>query len=93
MPAWEKLEPGGDAVPTGATGWQTWETIERLGGSESGDRHGHSDTRTHFGPRGGDQAMMAGWAYLMAAIMTVDSLLLGLLLLNVKWPRRWKKNG
>jgi hypothetical protein len=32
--------------------------------------------------------MMAGWAYLMAGIMTVDSLLLGLLLLNVKWPKR-----
>jgi hypothetical protein len=37
--------------------------------------------------------MMAGWAYLMAGIMTVDSLLLGLLLMNVKWPKRWKKNG
>lgn len=36
---------------------------------------------------------MAGWAYLMAAIMTVDSLLLGLLLMKVKWPKRWKKNG
>lgn len=36
--------------------------------------------------------MMIGWAYLMAAIMTVDSLLLGLLLLNVKWPERWKKH-
>ena len=36
--------------------------------------------------------MMAGWAYLMAGIMTVDSLLLGLLLMNVKWPKRWKMN-
>ena len=35
--------------------------------------------------------MMVGWAYLMAAIMTVDSFLLGLLLLNVTWPKRWKK--
>lgn len=37
--------------------------------------------------------MTAGWAYLMAGIMTVDALLLGLLLMNVKWPKRWKKNG
>jgi hypothetical protein len=36
--------------------------------------------------------MMIGWAYLIAAIMTVDSLLLGLLLLNVKWPTRRKKH-
>jgi hypothetical protein len=34
--------------------------------------------------------MMIGWAYLAAAIMTVDSLLLGLLLMNVKWPKRRK---
>lgn len=31
--------------------------------------------------------MMIGWAYLMAAIITIDAFLLGLLLLNVKWPR------
>lgn len=37
--------------------------------------------------------MMAGWAYLMAGIMTVDSLLLGLLLLNMKRPRFWKRKG
>ena len=37
--------------------------------------------------------MMIGWAYLIAAIMTVDSLLLGLLLLNLRWPRSWKKHG
>jgi hypothetical protein len=37
--------------------------------------------------------MMIGWAYLTAAIVTVDSLLLGLLLLNIRWPRRWKKHG
>jgi hypothetical protein len=37
--------------------------------------------------------MMIGWAYLLAAIMTVDALLLGLLLLNIRWPSRWKKNG
>jgi hypothetical protein len=36
--------------------------------------------------------MMIGWAYLIAAIMTIDSLLLGLLLLNVKWPTRRKKH-
>jgi hypothetical protein len=30
--------------------------------------------------------MMTGWAYLMGAIMTIDALLLGLLLMNVKWP-------
>ena len=34
--------------------------------------------------------MMIGWAYLTAAIMTIDSLLLGLLLLNVNWPKRRK---
>lgn len=36
---------------------------------------------------------MIGWAYFMAAVMTIDSLLLGLLLLNVKWPKRRKKNS
>ncbi|MDP9980985.1 hypothetical protein J2W14_000361 [Pseudarthrobacter oxydans] len=36
--------------------------------------------------------MMIGWAYLIAGIMSVDGLLLGLLLLNVKWPKHWKKN-
>jgi len=40
------------------------------------------------GSRGGARGMMAGWAYLMGAIMTIDALLLGLLLMNVKWPRR-----
>jgi hypothetical protein len=35
--------------------------------------------------------MMTGWAYLMGAIMTIDGLLLGLLLLNVKWPRHSNK--
>jgi hypothetical protein len=34
---------------------------------------------------------MAGWAYLMAGIMTLDALLLGLLLLNVNWPKLWKR--
>jgi hypothetical protein len=33
---------------------------------------------------------MIGWAYLLGAIMTIDSLLLGLLLLNVRWPQRRK---
>ena len=33
---------------------------------------------------------MAGWAYLMGGIMTVDAFLLGLLLMNVEWPKRWK---
>ena len=42
---------------------------------------------------GGEQLMMIGWAYLMAAIMTIDALLLGLLLLNMKWPKHWKKNS
>jgi hypothetical protein len=37
--------------------------------------------------------MMIGWAYLMAGIITVDALLLGLVLLNVRWPKHWKKNG
>ena len=36
--------------------------------------------------------MMIGWAYLIAGIMSVDGLLLGLLLLNVKWPKHWKRN-
>jgi len=35
--------------------------------------------------------MMAGWAYLMGAIMTIDALLLGLLLMNVKWPKQLNK--
>lgn len=34
---------------------------------------------------------MIGWAYLLGAIMTIDALLLGLLLLNLRWPRRWKR--
>jgi hypothetical protein len=37
--------------------------------------------------------MMIGWAYLTAAIISVDALLLGLLLLNMKWPKSWKRNG
>jgi hypothetical protein len=31
--------------------------------------------------------MMIGWAYLIALIVSIDGLLLGLLLLNVKWPK------
>jgi hypothetical protein len=30
---------------------------------------------------------MIGWAYLIALIISIDGLLLGLLLLNVKWPK------
>jgi hypothetical protein len=30
---------------------------------------------------------MIGWAYLIALIVSIDGLLLGLLLLNVKWPK------
>ena len=60
------------------------------GETTSGDRHGHSGKHAHIRPPGGGRAMMAGWAYLMAGIMTVDALLLGLLLMNVKWPKRWK---
>jgi hypothetical protein len=61
------------------------------GGSKSGDCHAQSDPTLHFRPSaGGEQLMMIGWAYLAAAIMTVDSLLLGLLLMNVKWPKRRK---
>ncbi len=37
--------------------------------------------------------MIIGWAYFMAGVMTVDALLLGLLLLNAKWPKHWKRNG
>lgn len=52
----------------------------------------HSDAPRRRRPLfGGEQPMMIGWAYLMAAIMTVDSLLLGLILLNVQWPKRRKK--
>jgi hypothetical protein len=35
--------------------------------------------------------MMIGWSILIAAIMTFDSFMLGLLLLNMKWPKRWTK--
>jgi len=34
--------------------------------------------------------MLIGWGFLFAGIITVDALLLGLLLMNVKWPKRWK---
>lgn len=37
--------------------------------------------------------MIIGWAYLMAGIISVDSLLLGLLLLNLKWPKHWGRGG
>jgi hypothetical protein len=37
--------------------------------------------------------MMIGWAYLTAAIITVDALLLGLLLSNLRWPKNWKWPG
>lgn len=37
--------------------------------------------------------MMIGWAYLTAAVITVDALLLGLLLLNLRWPKNWKWPG
>ncbi|MDQ0211014.1 hypothetical protein J2S92_001687 [Arthrobacter bambusae] len=37
--------------------------------------------------------MIIGWAYFMAGVMTIDGLLLGLLLLNVKWPKHWKRHG
>ena len=81
------------AVPSSAPPWHTGTTIECLGDSRSGDCHGHSDAPPHFGlSAGGGQPVMIGWAYLMAAIMTIDALLLGLLLLNVKWPKRGKKN-
>ena len=30
---------------------------------------------------------MIGWAYLIALIISIDGLLLGLLLLNLKWPK------
>lgn len=64
------------------------------GDSRSGDCDGHSDAPPRFAlPAGGENLVMIGWAYFMAAVMTVDSLLLGLLLLNVKWPKRWKKNS
>jgi hypothetical protein len=33
---------------------------------------------------------MIGWGFLTAGIITVDALLLGMLLMNVKWPKRWK---
>lgn len=64
------------------------------GGSGSGDWYECSDATPHLGrPTGGDRAMIIGWAYFMAGVMTVDALLLGLLLFNVKWPKHWKRNG
>ena len=58
------------------------------GDSRSGDRHGHCDPPPHFlRSAGGEQPVMIGWAYLIALIISIDGLLLGLLLLNVKWPK------
>jgi hypothetical protein len=73
--------------------WHTGQDNQVTGGYTSGDRHGHSGKKALGRPPGGGQAVMAGWAYLLAGIMTVDSLLLGLLLMNVRWPKRWKKKG
>ena len=90
---WEKLEAGGMALPPRRRRWHTGQNNRVTGGSTSGDRHGHSVKRAHGRQSGSGRAVMAGWAYLLAGIMTVDSLLLGLLLLHVRWPKRWKKNG
>jgi hypothetical protein len=35
--------------------------------------------------------MFIGWAYLIAGLMTMDSLLLALWVINMDWPKRWKK--
>lgn len=35
--------------------------------------------------------LFIGWAYLIAGLMTMDALLLALWLMNMKWPKRWKK--
>lgn len=35
--------------------------------------------------------MMIGWAYLMAALITIDAMLLGLLLSALRWPRGRKR--
>jgi hypothetical protein len=35
--------------------------------------------------------MFIGWAYLIAGLMTMDSLLLALWVMNMDWPKRWKK--
>lgn len=34
---------------------------------------------------------MAGWAYLIAGLMTMDALLLALWAINEDWPRSWRK--
>jgi hypothetical protein len=34
---------------------------------------------------------VAGWAYLIGGIMTVDAALLALILLSVNWPKLWKR--
>jgi hypothetical protein len=35
--------------------------------------------------------LLIGWGYLIAGLMTVDGLLLALWLMDMDWPRRWKK--
>lgn len=34
---------------------------------------------------------MTGWAYLIAFLMTTDSLLLAMWLMDKDWPRKWRK--
>ncbi len=34
--------------------------------------------------------MLIGWAYLMAGLITMDTLLVVLWLMDKDWPKRWK---
>jgi hypothetical protein len=34
---------------------------------------------------------MTGWAYLIAFLITTDSLLLAMWLMDKKWPKDWRK--
>jgi hypothetical protein len=49
------------------------------------------DCRDDGAPEEGELAMLLGWAYLIAGLMTMDALLLALWLMNKDWPKRWKK--
>jgi len=32
-----------------------------------------------------------GWAYLLAGLMTMDAMLLALWLIDMDWPKHWRK--
>jgi hypothetical protein len=35
--------------------------------------------------------LLIGWGYLIAGLMTADALLLALWVMDMDWPKRWKK--